>query len=313
MNYDLLILLFALAGLWFGSELTIKGAIAIARRFNLSSGFIGLTVLSIGTSIPEISVSIAGGLKKLAGTDASGIVVGNVIGSAVNQLTLILGVVGLFGLLWIKKRTLRRDGAMLIGSILLLALMGIDGQFSRMDGVTMIAVYLFYLFTLTREEKVKVAGRRPESHLTLNLLSLIGGFLLILFASDYVVVGAKGLAESWGVTQTFIGIFIVGLGTGLPELAVSLAALRKKNVEMSVANLIGSNICDLLFSLGAGTVISGFTVPDRVLIYDIPALLIISITMIFFFRSGLKLHKKEALLLIVLYFVYLIARLHLFR
>ncbi len=312
MNH-ILTLILSLFGLWFGSELTIKGATSIARRFNISKSFIGLTILSVGTSIPEISVSIAGGIDHLYGIDTSGIVVGNAVGSAANQLTLILGFVGLFGALKIRKETFWRDGAMLTGIILLLIFMGYDGTFSQIDGMILIVSYLAYLFVLTREEKIMVGGRKPEEHTALNILSLIGGILLILLTSDHAVQSGVELAKAWGVTQTFIGIFVIGLGTGLPEIIVSLTAIRKKEVEMSVGNLVGSNICDLLFSLGTGTVISGFTVPERVLTYDLPALLIITFAVFFMFRRGYKLSKKEAVILIFMYFAYLGIRLYLFN
>ncbi len=314
MYAELGLLIAGLLGLWFGSELAVNGAKNIAKHFRISAGFIGLTILSIGTSIPEIAVSIAGGIDRLAGLETSGIVIGNKIGSAANQLTLILGVVALFGVLAVKRRLLLREGLMLIGSIVILALLGFDGFFSVFDGWVLIMIYLLYMFTLSREEKVyeKFKGRRPEMDLWKDILRLVGGLLLVAFASNIVVENGVGLAAALGVTQTFIGIFVIGLGTGLPELAVSLAALKKGEVEMSVGNLVGSNICDLLFSLGVGTIIAGFIVPERILFYDIPALLLISGVAIYLFRQEMKLDKTDGLILIFLYFTYLGLRLYLF-
>jgi cation:H+ antiporter len=202
---------------------------------------------------------------------------------------------------------------MLLGSIVLLGVMGYDGVFSVFDGYVLITIYLIYLFDLFRQEKLyqKIKKRAPL-HLALDVLSLVGGLLLVAYSSVYVVRNGIALAEAWGVTQTFVGIFIVGLGTGLPELAVSIAAIRKKEVEMSVGNLIGSNICDLMFSLGIGTIITGFLAPERILIYDIPALLIISLAVLFLFRRGMRLTKTEGIILIMLYVAYLGLRLYLF-
>lgn len=314
MLLELILLIMGLIGLWIGSELVIGGAKNIADHFRLSATFIGLTILSIGTSIPEIAVSIAGGIDRLNGIETSGLVIGNKIGSAANLLTIILGIAGLLGALWVSRKRLRRDGFMLIGSILLLAILGYDGALTVFDGYVLIIVYLLYLLDLTRQEKLytKITGRKPEMHLAFDLLRLAGGLFLVVLTSNYVVKNGIALAEAWGVTQTFVGIFIVGLGTGLPELAVSIAALRKKQVQMSVSNLIGSNICDLLFSLGAGTIIAGFLVSARVLYYDIPALIIIAAAVLFLFRGGRKLTKAEAASLIIVYFAYLGIRLYLF-
>ncbi|MBW2970308.1 sodium:calcium antiporter [Candidatus Woesearchaeota archaeon] len=314
MYKEIFLLVAGLIGLWLGSNLAINGAKNVARHFRLSGGFIGLTILSIGTSVPELAVGVAGGIDRLAGLETSGIVIGNIVGSAANQLTIILGLIGLFGVLYVSRKRLLRDAVMLFASILLLVIMSLDGKFTVFEGYVMILIYLVYLFFISIEEKIhkKVVGRPPELHLVLDALRLVGGLLLVAFASNYVVKNGIALASAWGVTQTFVGIFIIGLGTGLPELAVSIAALRKGEVAMSVGNLIGSNICDLLFSLGAGAVITGFLVPERVLLYDLPALLLITLAVFFLFWDDRRLTKKEAVILILLYLVYLGVRLWLF-
>ncbi|MEM3154393.1 MAG: sodium:calcium antiporter [Candidatus Woesearchaeota archaeon] len=311
---ELIILIIGLVGLWIGSELAINGAKNIANHFRISSGFFGLTILSIGTSVPEIAVSIAGGIERISGIETSGIVIGNIVGSAANLLTILLGAIGLFGALWISPKRLLRDGLMLIGSVILLAVLSLNGQFSIIDGYLLIAIYFIYLADLAREEKLysKVTGRKPQLHLALDLLRLVGGLLLVVFASDHVVRNGIELANAWGVTQAFVGVFVVGLGTGLPELAISISALRKKQVQMSIGNLIGSNICDLLFALGAGAVISGFVVSQQVIFYDLPALLIIASTVLFFFRRGYKLTKSESTILILMYITYIGIRFWLF-
>ena len=192
--------------------------------------------------------------------------------------------------------------------------MGLDGFFSVFEGYVMIIIYVLYLLDLTRQEQLvsKIKGRKPEMHLAIDASSLVGGLLLVVFASNYVISNGLAVAEVFGLTQTFVGIFIIGLGTGLPELAVSLTALKKKEVQMSVGNLIGSNICDLLLSFGAGTIIAGFLVPRTVLLFDLPALLIISLTAIYLFRTGFKLAKKEGIILILMYAAYLGIRLAVF-
>lgn len=314
MILSLLLVLIGLVGLWVGSNLVIRGAKNIANHFRISAGFIGLTIVSIGTSIPEIALSIAGGLDRLGGIETSGLVVGNKIGSAANQLTLILGLIGLFGVIAVKKRIVWREGIMLLGSVLLLWALGLDGEYGVFEGWAMIIIYLLYLAALFREESVKErkAGRRPAVHPWADFLRLTGGLLLVIFASDFVIENGVHVAQEFGLSQAFIGIFLLGLGTGLPELAVGIAGVRKKEYEISTSNLIGSNICDLLFSLGAGTVIAGFVVPARVLSYDLPALLLISLFAIHLFRTDLKITRHESLGLIVAFAVYLGIRLAMF-
>ena len=312
---ELGLLLLGLLGLWLGATIAVNGAKRIALHFGISSAFIGLTILSVGTSVPEMAISVAGGLDRLVGLETSGLVVGNAVGSAINQLTLILGIVAIFGALFVKRGRLIRDGIALIGSILVVGFMALDGQFSIMEGYILVALYLIYLFDLFRQEKVreKIKGHRGlHLHIFRSLLGLAGGILLVVLSSNIVVKNGIALAEIWGVSQTFVGIFITGLGTGLPELAVSFAALRKGERDMSVSNLIGSNICDLLLSLGAGTIIAGFFVSDIILRYDLPALLLISLAVIAFFWTGRRLTKKEGIGLIVIFLAYLIFRLQLF-
>jgi len=312
MIFELVVLIVGLIGLWLGSEFTIKGAKNIASHFGITTTFIGLTLLSVGTSIPEIAVSVAGAVDRIAGTETSGIVVGSTVGSAMNQLTLIIGIVALFTTIAVKRRIVWREGIMLLGSVGLLAIMGADGTFSIRDGAIMILVYGFYIMSLAREERIKTAGRRPALELVTDSFYLAGGLLLVIFSSESVVSSSISFAESWGVTQTFVGIFLVGLGTGLPELAVSVSALRNKETEMSVANLIGSNICDLLFSLGVGTMVSGFLVPARTLTFDLPALFLISVFVVYLFRTGLKINRREGIILLSVYIAYLATRLWLF-
>ena len=164
MLIEFVLLALGILGLWWGSELAIGGAKNIAKHFRISAGFIGLSILSIGTSVPEIATSVTGGIQRSMGIETSGIVVGNAIGSAVNLLTLILGIVGLIGILAIKKRSLFREGVMLIGSLLLIGFMSLDGFLSPAEGWIMVTIYVLYMIDLMRQEKVvdKVVGRRPS-------------------------------------------------------------------------------------------------------------------------------------------------------
>lgn len=306
MAYELLFLIIGLAGLWVGAELVVNGSYNLARFFKMSELVIGLTIVSIGTSLPEIVVSIRGGLERAMGVETSGIVVGNALGSCLNQITIILGIAGLFsGALLITKRELLRDGLMLLGSIALFFIVSYDLEITRFEGIILIIVYGLYFLNLLREERIYEKMRRPELHLLWDLVSLVAGLFFVIYASKMVVLNGVSLAGIWNVKKSFIGIVIIGLGTGLPELAISLNALWKKSTGIAVGNLIGSNICDLLLSLGLGTVISGFVVGRGLVRFDIIFMVFTAMAVLFLFSRGRRLTRKEAIILIIIYVVYL--------
>ena len=304
--YELILLILGLGGLWLGAELIVRGSQNIARFFKISELFIGLTIVSIGTSLPEIAVSIAGGFQRLTGVETSGIVVGNAVGSCLNQISIILGIVGLVGgILLITKRELRREGLMLLGSIAIFFVFSFDGVLTKFEGAVMIIIYIIYFISLFREEKIYEKIKRPQIDLLWDIVSIVAGLLLIIYASKVVVGNGVSLAHMWGVKESLIGILLVGLGTGLPELAVSLTAIARKSTAIAVGNIIGSNICDLLFSLGLGTMISGFIVNHNLIWFDIPIMFGIALIVLLLFNRSKRLKRKEAIILIALYIIYL--------
>ncbi|MBW2993018.1 calcium/sodium antiporter [Candidatus Woesearchaeota archaeon] len=299
----LLLLVMGIAGLWIGAESVVQGSTNIARYLKMSPLLIGLSIVSIGTSIPEIAVSVMGGIGRLSGIETSGIVVGNTIGSCLTLLTLLIGIIGLFGTLLITKRELMRDGMMLLGAIALFFVVAIDGHITKLEGAIMLIIYIVYFVNLFREEKQR-EKRRKEMHIFSDIVALIAGLVIVIVASKMVVNNGIILSELWGIKESLVGILFIGLGTGLPELAVSLSAIRRKTVGLAVGNMIGSNICDLMFALGLGSVISGFVVSRNLLKFDIPFLFGAAILTLVLFRSKLRLKRKEAVLLILVYCVY---------
>ncbi|MBW3004621.1 calcium/sodium antiporter [Candidatus Woesearchaeota archaeon] len=312
MQYELLYLILGLVGLWFGSELITRGAISIAKRLRISHIFIGLTVLAIGSDLPELFINITGALQKLHGINTSGLVIGQTVGTVISQTTFILGLVGLFGLVVISKREFLRDGLIMVGAAAVLLLMGLDGQISLMDGVILLIMYLFYFMTVVREEKLheKIKNQKGYGMLIWATVSVIAGFIFLIFSSKIVVENAVTLANIWGVSQTLVGLLIVGLGTSLPELSISVNAVLKKAGTMSVANLIGSNIFDIFFTLGISSVIAkGFTVNSSLIDFDIPFMIGVCVLAIFLLRTKMKLEKREAITLILVYLGYVVLKL----
>jgi len=303
---ELIYLIAGLAGLVLAAHLIINGALHIAERLKLSQMFVGLTILAIGTDLPELMVSIAGATHRRLGMETSGLVVGNAIGSNFGQIALTLGILGLLGgTIAIKRRILRRDGLMMIFSVLLLGLVSIDGAISVFDGLIFLVVYLVYFFSIAREETVyKRVDGWVKSRAVWAAVSLLAGFAILAYCSNLVIENAIALSQAWGVPQSLLGILVLGIGTSLPELVVSLTAIRRNKIGLGVGNLIGSNIFDILVVLGIGSAISGFVVSRRLLYFDIPFLLFTSLAVVFFFRKDRKLIKWESAALIGLFLLY---------
>lgn len=303
---EIFLILVGLTGLWLGTELVIKGAVNIAEYYNLSQVFIGLAILSIGTDLPEIVVAINASLHKVIGnTETSGIIIGNAIGSSFSQISVVLGSIGLLGYLTLTRRHLYEDGILLLGSVLLVILLGFDGKISRVDGIVLIVVYLIYYFRLFHKERIgKKVKNKSSIHIRKYILFLILGVIIVIFTSELVVDNSIRFAENFDVTQSFVGIIIIGLGTSLPELALSLNAIRKKASGLSVGNIIGSNIFDMLIPVGIGASISEIKIEKSLLTFDLPFLLILSFTVLFFFFKKKGLQRIEAVILIGLFILY---------
>lgn len=309
------LIIIGLAGLWLGTKWIINGAMGIAQRFNLSHSFVGVAILAVGTDLPEVFVSLKASLLHLKGIESSGIITGNAIGSSVSQITFNLGVAGLFLKFTIGKKELWRDGIALLTSILLLFVFGIDGIITRPEGAALLTTYLlYYIFMLKSKTESSDDNSRGKIYSNSAItFYLISGFVLLLFSSQLVVENAILLARKWGVAQSFIGIVIIGLGTSLPELAVSVGASIRNSPGMSVGNIIGSNIFDGLIPVGIGGVISTTNFESNLLKFDLPFLFSITFLVIIFLRTKRGISKPEGIILIIVYLLYICIRLFYFE
>lgn len=335
--FSVFFVLLGFIGLYFGAKFLIIALENISYRLGISHLLVGLTILAIGTSLPEISVSIMGGLDKLFGIDPNvdGIVIGNKIGSFLTQITLILGILGLSQSIFVSKWVLRREGTMLFVSLFIFLLCAIDGVITRLDAIIMIIAYFLYLLLIIRSEKklervkleIKSSERErldPHSFETVDssletsstkkdigFLSI--GFLILLVGAEITILGAHNLARELNVPESVIGILIVGVGTSLPELISDLTALRRKSHGLAVGDILGSNICDILLATGTGSLIIDFKVDPILILFDIPVLFIAIVFALYFLLTEKTLKKWEAAFLISYYGFYVLLKLLFFQ
>ena len=334
---SILILFIAFIGLYFGAKLVIIGLENIAERFKISHIMVGLTILAIGTSLPEIAVSIMGGIDKLLGIDLSVdlIVIGNKVGSFLTQISLIIGILAVAQPIFISKWELRREGPMLFISLLIFLLFSLDLVITQLEALLMIIIYaIYFAFIIWSEkrlmkfrsdlkhiEKERIDPRSFEptisTHKRSSIFKDIGIFLIglaiLLIAAEFTLLSAHELARAFNIPENVVGIIIVGFGTSLPELIADLTAIRRGSYGIAVGDILGSNICDILLATGAGAIIIDFNVPMIILIFDLPILFIMLTITIIFLWSEKTLKRWEGILLISSYGVYVFLKLSFFQ
>ena len=234
-----------------GADWFVDGTSGMARKLGIPQLVVGLTIVAMGTSTPEAAVSITAALKNNAG-----IAIGNVIGSNILNILIILGVTAVITTVAIQKSTLYVEIPYMLVVTIALILMGLDGKVSRIEGILlwgMFLVYLAYLYYLAKkgkEEKEKV----EESIWKLIVSAILGG-VIVVWGSDITVDAATKIAQILGMSERFIGLTIVALGTSLPELVTSVTAARKGNADIAIGNIVGSNIFNILFVIGTAALI----------------------------------------------------------
>ena len=307
---DFLILIGGIAGLWLGTELTIGGAMAIARRHQLSEFFVGLVILSIGSDLPELAVAVDAGLKGLLGQDASGVVVGTSIGSSVAQIGFVLGLAGMISYLTLPRGFVFRHGTVLLGATLLLFAVAFDGQISRMDGLILVGAYGAYVLALMNG--ANVPDQQPRSLARggfKSWLALVAGLAVVIGSSEITVSTVVRIAHELDISEAVISVLISGLGTSLPELSISISAILKKRTGLSVGNIIGSNILDTLLPIGVAAVISSLTFDRQLLFFDLPFLFVLTAVVLAFFITRRGVERPEAIVTLGLYAAYVAVKL----
>lgn len=325
VNIDVMALVYnvfmGIIGLIFligGAEIVVFSAKRIAKKLGLSDFFVGLTLLSILTSLPEITEHVVASIdilnKPALAKVLAGVALGTNIGSNIVQITLIVGIVGLFGKLLCDDKFLKRDYLYMLFSIIILFLFSLTNKFiSRIEGGVLIIMYLFYVLWLSKDEKLSLKFKnKKRKSISSELVFSVVGFLVLLFGAQQILVQGVFFSEYFKISGTFIGTMIIGIATALPELATALVALKNKSSGLSLGTLIGSNITNPLFALGLGALISGYHVANSLLWFSLPFWFFISVIGFFLFWFGKYLSKKQALVLIAGYLVYAVINIKFF-
>lgn len=308
---DFLLLLIGLAGLWFGTEVTIRGAVSVANRFGVSEFIVGVAILSIGSDLPELAIAIDGALKNLNEGEASDVVVGSAIGSSLGQIGFVLGVVALMSLLTLPKKSVYRHGSILLGSLVLVALVGYDGQVTRNEGFALLVLYgVYFVALLTDVNGGNGADGKTRLAMLRSFIYLLVGLAVVVGSADLTVSSALNVAEGLNISDTFVAIVIIGLGTSLPELTISIGAVLKGRHRMSVGNLIGSNIFDTLVPIGAAAVIAGLNFDQGILKFELPYLFALSTVVLFFFARKGGIQRREAAVILGMYGAYVAVKVY---
>ena len=300
------ILAISLLGLWIGTNYAVNKGIKIAKYLGFSEFFIGLTIISIGTDLPELVVSVTGAIHKLEGEETSGLIVGNAIGSCLGQMGLALGIAGLFSRINIDKKEVFRDGLVMGVSTFVLMVLASDGFISRVEGVLLMVIFLVYTSVLLSQEKTKRTTKRKIvfSEISRITLQLLFGLAIVIYSSNWTIKSALDIATHYHIRQSIIGIFIIGLGTSLPEIAVAVGGLLKGSAALSGGTIIGSTIFDILVPIGLSASISTLKFDIRIADFDIPAFLIIALLEFSFFITRKGISKPEAAILLAIFFLY---------
>ncbi|WP_333827866.1 calcium/sodium antiporter [Pararhodobacter sp.] len=274
---DYLYLLAGLIGLFFGGEALVRGSVGIARRMAIPPLLIGLTVVGFGTSTPELLVSV-----DAAWRGVPDIALGNIIGSNIANILLIIGLSALVWPITVMGATLRRDTVVMVAGALLLVPMFALGQVGRLPGLLLVAGLAGYLVWAYRQPGESVSeeeGLPAPSSVLVSVLWVIGGLVALMLGARFLVDGAVSIARGYGISEAFIGLTIVAVGTSLPELATSLIAALRRQSAIAIGNIVGSNIFNIFGILGVTALITPIPVAARFLTFDLPVLIAMSLVL----------------------------------
>jgi len=306
MTFTLLFLGFVL--LTVGADLLVQGASDLAETFGISPLIVGLTIVAFGTSAPELAVNL-----KAAWSNNPDIAVGNVVGSNILNILLVLGVAALIAPIGVHKRLIQWEVPLMIGVSCLLLFLSYDGLLDRWDGLLLSAGILFYtIFTIKKAasydvepEEMEEQGNKSAS-LIKQIIFIVVGLGLLVQGSDWLVEGAVEIAQYYGISELVIGLTIISIGTSLPELATVISASLRGKQDLVVGNVVGSNLFNILLVIGVTSLISpnGLAVSEEAIWFDMPVMIIVAFACLPIFFSDYLIERWEGGLFLAYYFAY---------
>lgn len=317
LPFAIVLLLIGFVFLIKGADLFVDGSSNIAKKLCVPSVIIGLTIVAMGTSLPETAVSVTASL-----VNNNTLAISNAVGSNIFNMMVVIGFCGVITPVAVQEETLKRDFPFSVICALLLLGMGCHGMaLDQMEGLILVVLFIGFILTMIRAalkarktEQSQEDETEKQAEKTLPvwkcLLFVVIGVVGIALGGDWVVEGASTVATAFGLSQTLIGLTIVSIGTSLPELVTSVVAARKKEVDLAVGNAIGSNIFNILMVLGIASTISPI---DFIMnnVIDIVILVVFSIIVWMMAKSRKKMERREGLIMLLLYagyMVYIIVR-----
>lgn len=308
---DIVYLVFGLALLFLGGESLLRGSVAIAKKLNLSTLFVSMVLVGFGTSAPEFMVSVAAAAK-----GAPNIALGNVVGSNIANILLILGLSAAIMPVVCRRREMMRDTFAVLISSLVLAGLSLSGSVDRVTGLLMLVsliAYITYAYTSQRSKSQADTKHRenleedvgvPSPSIYMAVAIVVAGFFLLAGGAYFLVDGATSIAERLGVSKAVIGLTVVAVGTSLPELATAVVAAVRKHADIVVGNVIGSNLFNILGVLGMTAVVSPIPFEGRLAQFDIWIMLAVTLALAPMIWTGRKIGRVDGFVFLLLYAMY---------
>jgi cation:H+ antiporter len=298
------LLLIGLVMLCFGGNWLVSGGVAIAKKFRISNLVIGMTIVAYGTSTPELAASIA------AAGDHSAIILGNIVGSNIANVGMVIGVAAILVPLAVHKSVLRKEIPIMLGVSALLVLLSIDGELSQYDGLLLLiglGIFAVYTFrsALKQREKSKADSDSGKNNVYLKSIGLIGIGIIVLYIGAILTVdNAVVIASEFGLSETIIGLTVIAIGTSLPELITSIIAIRKGHSDIGIGNIIGSNIYNILMIMGVGASLGGVLITADIYV-DYAIMIIFSLSLLIGLKTQI-INRTVGVILAAGYGLYLI-------
>ena len=301
MIFNLLILLIGIFLLYFGSSWLVTGASEIALSMAIRPAVVGLTVVAFATSAPELLVSLVA-----ADEGASGVSVGNILGSNVINIALVLGLSALIKPVTINKQLVARELPYTVVATIIFWFLCMDGNINRFDGFVLISILIIFLVysILTAKDGNNKKNNQSRKYYMRNGLLIVIGLIAIALGADWVVDSAIFIARSFHFSELFIGISIVAIGTSLPELATSVVAAARKQSDISVGNIVGSNLFNICLVMGAVGLIHPIQISTGLNWFEFPAMVFITLLLYIFAVISRKINRTYGLIFIICFFVY---------